>query len=61
MDGAFIEALFGSPQERASSKKLVGLQRRHGRSRFVGEVPQNVIPLLAMPAPEIIRACLYEG
>jgi hypothetical protein len=61
MNGAFIEALFDSPQERALSEKLVGTQRCYGRNRFVREISQNVIPLLAMPAPEIRRACLYEG
>lgn len=61
MNGAFIEALVDSLQERASSEKLSGTQRCQGRNRFVREISQNVIPLLAMPAPEIRRVGLYEG
>jgi hypothetical protein len=61
MNGAFIEALFDSPQERASSEKLIGAQRCQGRDGFVREIPQNVIPFLAMPAPEIRKVGLYEG
>jgi len=61
MNRAFVEVLFDSPQERASPEKLAGAQRCQGRNGFVREVSQDVIPLLAMPPPQIRRVGPYEG